>query len=159
MSEIQIRKATFEDAPLILHFVKELAVYEKAEAAVTATIEDIQDSIFSEDSNTHALICSINDQAVGFAVYFYNYSTWLGKKGLYLEDLYVSPKYRQSGIGKKLFKYIANIAVNNNCGRFEWSVLDWNKPAIEFYESFGAEPQTEWTVYRLSGKVLDELAK
>jgi GNAT superfamily N-acetyltransferase len=159
MPDLQIRKATVDDASLILGFVKELAIYEKAESDVVATIEDIRNSIFKPQSNTHALICSINDVPAGFAVYFYNYSTWLGKQGLYIEDFYVSPKYRKKGIGKKLFKFIANIAVANDCGRIEWSVLSWNEPAINFYKSFGAEPQSEWVVYRLAGKALNNLGK
>ena len=158
MLDIQIRIATIDDAALVLRFVKELAIYEKAESDVVATVNDIQNSLFSDNSGTHALICSINEEPVGFAVYFFNYSTWLGKKGLYLEDLYISPEYRKKGIGKLFFKYIARIAVANGCGRFEWSVLDWNEPAINFYNSFGAEPQSEWVTYRLSGDALNTLA-
>lgn len=158
MLDIQIRIATIDDAALVLRFVKELAIYEKAESDVVATVNDIQNSLFSDNSGTHALICSINGEPVGFAVYFFNYSTWLGKKGLYLEDLYISPEYRKKGIGNLFFKYIARIAVANGCGRFEWSVLDWNEPAINFYNSFGAEPQSEWVTYRLSGDALNTLA-
>jgi GNAT superfamily N-acetyltransferase len=130
------------------------ALFEKAESEVVATVESINNSIICKHSNSHALICSVNEKPIGFAIYFYNYSTWLGKKGLYLEDLYVSPEFRQQGVGKALFKYIAKIAVKQDCGRFEWSVLNWNKPAIEFYKSFGAEPQNEWVTYRLSGAAL-----
>jgi GNAT superfamily N-acetyltransferase len=96
---------------------------------------------------------------VGYAVYFYNYSTWLGKNGIYLEDVYVSPAYRGSGAGKALLRHIARIAIDENCGRFEWSVLDWNKPAIQFYEALGARPQSEWTIYRLTGSALEALAE
>jgi GNAT superfamily N-acetyltransferase len=124
MPNIQIRKATIEDSPLILQFVKELAVFERAASEVAVTVEDIKKSIFSADSTVHALVCSINEEPVGFAVYFYNYSTWLGKNGLYLEDLYVSPKYRGRGTGKMLLKHLAKIAVSKDCGRFELSVLD-----------------------------------
>jgi GNAT superfamily N-acetyltransferase len=158
MPEIQIRTATANDSSLILNFIKELALYEKAESEVVATVENIKNSIFCENSNSHALICCLDAKPIGFAVYFYNYSTWLGKKGLYLEDLYVSPEHRQQGIGKTLFKYIANIAVKEDCGRFEWSVLTWNQPAIEFYKSFSAEPQSEWVTYRLSGVALQNSA-
>ncbi|MCK4406851.1 MAG: GNAT family N-acetyltransferase [Bacteroidales bacterium] len=101
----------------------------------------------------------INEKPVGFAVYFYNYSTWLGKNGLYLEDLYVSPKYRGKGAGKMLLKHLAKIAVSKDCGRFELSVLDWNEPAMKFYESFGAKPQSEWLVYRLEGEALRDFTK
>ena len=159
MPNIQIREATKEDSSLILQFVKELAAYERAASEVTATVKDIQKSIFSADSSVHALICSINEEPVGFAVYFYNYSTWIGKNGLYLEDFYVSPKYRGRGAGKMLLKHLAKIAVSKDCGRFELSVLDWNEPAIKFYESFGAKPQSEWVVYRLRGEALRDFAK
>lgn len=158
MSTIEIRKATIEDSSLILKFVTELAIYEKAEHEVKATQSDIQKSLFGSDSKTKAIICNIDNKPVGFAVYFYNYSTWLGKHGLYLEDLYVSSEYRGSGAGKAMLKQLAKIALSKNCGRFEWSVLDWNKPAIEFYQSIGAKPQTEWVGYRLAGKSLEEFA-
>jgi len=115
-------------------------------------------SLFGSDSTTRAVICNIDNKPVGFAVYFFNYSTWLGKHGLYLEDLYVSPEHRRSGAGKALLKHLAEIALSRNCGRFEWSVLDWNEPAIQFYHSIGAKPQDEWVGYRLTGKALEELA-
>ncbi|MBN4081197.1 GNAT family N-acetyltransferase [Caldithrix abyssi] len=159
MPNIQTREATVEDSSLILQFVEELATYERAASEVTATVEDIQKSIFSAESTVHALVCSINEEPVGFAVYFYNYSTWLGKKGLYLEDLYVSPKYRGTGAGKTLLRHLAKIAVSKDCGRFEWSVLDWNEPAMKFYESLGAKPQSEWVIYRLAGEALRDFAK
>ena len=158
MSEIQIREATVEDSSLILNFVKELAKFERAASEVSATSEDIQRSIFGVNSSVHALICSINNKPIGFAVYFYNYSTWLGKNGLYLEDIYITPKYRGKGAGKMLFNHIAKIAALKDCGRFEWSVLNWNRSAIEFYESFCAKPQSEWIIYRLDGEALRDLA-
>lgn len=159
MPDIQIRETTIEDASLILQFVTELAAYERAESEVKATVEDIQKTIFGADSTVRALICSINEEPVGYAVYFYNYSTWLGKNGLYLEDLYITPKYRGRGAGKTLLKHLAEIAVSKDCGRFEWSVLDWNEPAIKIYESFGAKPQSEWVGYRLEGEALRDFAK
>ncbi len=159
MSEFIIRKATIDDSSLILKFVKELARYEKAEYEVIATEEHIKRSLFGSGSTTHALICEKRNRPVGFAVYFFNYSTWLGKHGLYLEDLYVTPSERGSGVGKTLLKHLAQIAVQHECGRFEWSVLDWNEPAINFYESFGAKPQNEWIVYRLSGQDLIDFAE
>ena len=155
---IEIRQATIEDSALILRFVTELAIYEKAGNEVIATQSDIENSIFGSDSCAKAVICSINNQPVGFAVYFFNYSTWLGKHGLYLEDLYVSPEYRGVGAGKALLKHLAGIALSKNCGRFEWSVLDWNEPAIRFYRSIGAISQDEWVGYRLTGKALEEFA-
>ena len=132
MYEIEIREATIEDSSLILKFVKELAKFERAASEVTATIKDIQRSIFGVDSTVHALICSMNNEPIGFAAYFYNYSTWKGKNGLYLEDIYITPEYRSKGAGKKLLKYLAKIAVSKDCGRFELSVLDWNESAIKF---------------------------
>jgi GNAT superfamily N-acetyltransferase len=158
VSLIEIRQATAEDSALILRFITDLAIYEEAEDEVIATELDINNSLFGNNSSTQAVICNINDTPVGFAVYFFNYSTWLGKHGLYLEDLYVSPEYRGAGAGKALLKHLAKIAVSNNCGRLEWSVLDWNEPAIQFYLSIGAKPQDEWVAYRLTGAALEDLA-
>lgn len=155
---MKIRKATVDDASLILKFVKELAIYEKAEYEVIASESGIRNSLFTESSTAHAIICHVDNEPIGFAVYFFNYSTWLGKNGLYLEDLYVSGKNRGTGAGKALLKYIAKIALKNDCGRFEWSVLDWNEPAIQFYLSIGAKPLNEWVGYRLEGDALKELA-
>jgi len=156
---IVIREANKSDSSLILKFVKELAKYEKAEHEVLATVSTIESSIFGENSSTKALICESNDQPIGFAVYFFNYSTWQGKNGLYLEDLYVSHSERGTGAGKLLLKYLAKLAVENDCGRFEWSVLDWNTPAIKFYESLGAKPKSEWLGYQLTGASLLTLAE
>ncbi len=158
MADIQIREATPEDAALILHFITGLAIYEKAEHKVLASESDIYDSLFGKDATAYGLICSRGDGPIGYAVYFFNYSTWLGKPGLYLEDLYILPEHRGSGAGKIFLKYLAKIAVSRGCGRFEWSVLDWNEPAIRFYKSLGAEPQDEWIIYRLTGDNLLKLA-
>ena len=158
MPSINIRPANTEDGALILRFITELAIYEEAEEQVIATEADIRESLFAADSTTSALICELDGQAIGFAVYFFNYSTWLGKHGLYLEDLYVSPEFRGVGAGKTLLKYLARLAISKNCGRFEWSVLDWNEPAIGFYKAIGALPQAEWVSYRLSGRALTEFA-
>lgn len=159
MPEIVIRKASVDDSSVILSFVKELAIYEKSENEVVATVEDIERNLFDDRTTTEAVICTYDDKPIGFAVYFLNFSTWLGKNGLYLEDLYVSPDFRGCGAGKKLLKYLAQLAVEFNCGRFEWSVLDWNEPAIDFYESIGAKPQSEWVGYRLQGRSLMEFAE
>jgi len=159
MSKMRIRPANADDSALILRFITDLAIYEKAEDAVIATESDIRNSLFAGDSTTRAVICEIDNQAVGYAVYFFNYSTWLGKNGMYLEDLYVSPESRGMGAGKALLKHLAQIALSKNCGRFEWSVLDWNEPAIKFYQSIGAKPQDEWVGYRLTGKALTDLAE
>jgi GNAT superfamily N-acetyltransferase len=155
---MEIREATAADAELIHGFILELAEYEKATTSVVTTVEEITSTMFGENARVKALICSIGSDPVGYAVYFYNYSTWLGKHGIYLEDVYVSPHHRGKGAGKALLKYIAKIAVQENCGRFEWSVLDWNRPSIEFYESLGAQAQREWLSYRLSGSALRKLA-
>lgn len=151
---MKIRVAKSDDAEVVFALIKELAIYEKAEQEVMTSVDEIIDTLFGENSMTSALIAEEGDQVVGYAVYFYNYSTWLGKNGIYLEDLYVTPEFRKLGIGKALLKQIAKIAVEKGCGRVEWSVLDWNTPAIDFYESLGAKAQDEWTVYRLSGEKL-----
>ena len=155
---LEIRPAIAEDAALILRFITDLAIYENAEDEVVATESDIRESLFSQNSTASAVICSNAHGPVGFAVYFFNYSTWLGKNGLYLEDLYVAPEHRGTGAGYALLKHLAKIAVARGCGRLEWSVLDWNEPAIQFYLSIGARPQSEWVGYRLTGKALEELA-
>jgi len=147
-----------EDASLILGFTKELAIFEKAEDEVIATVEDIENNLFCKNATTKAVICTSDNKQIGLAVYFLNFSTWLGKNGLYLEDLYISPNYRGAGAGKRLLKYLAEIAVENNYGRFEWSVLDWNEPVIKFYESIGAIAQSEWIGYRLEGQSLSDFA-
>lgn len=156
---IHIRPATASDAALILRFITELAVYEKAEHEVVATAKDIEASLFCADAPAKSLICEMNGEPVGFCVYFLSYSTWLGKQGLYLEDLYVSPASRGSGAGKQMLRHLAQIACDTGCGRFEWSVLDWNEPAIGFYESIGASAQSEWVRYRLAGDALKAFAE
>lgn len=155
---LQIREATRADAKVILGFITELAIYEKAEHEVLADVSDIERSLFDEASPAKALICLLDDQPIGFAVYFLSYSTWLGRKGLYLEDLFVSLEHRGIGAGKHLLRHLAKIAHDTGCGRFEWSVLDWNQPAIDFYKSIGAEPQDEWVRYRMEGENLKRFA-
>lgn len=159
MTDLSIREASSDDALLIIQFIRELASYEKAEHEVVATEQDIRESLFAPDSATRALICERENQAIGFAVYFFNYSTWLGKKGLYLEDLYITPDQRGSGAGTAILKHLARVAIEQGCGRFEWSVLDWNEPSIKFYESLGATPLSEWIGYRLTGRALVDLAE
>ncbi|HEY9101938.1 GNAT family N-acetyltransferase [Chitinimonas sp.] len=155
---LHIRPAVVTDAATILQFITELAIYEKAEDQVAATVETITSSLFGASSPAKALICEQGGVAIGFAVYFFSYSTWLAKPGLYLEDLYVSPQARGLGAGKYLLQYLAGIAVEQGCGRFEWSVLDWNEPAIGFYKSIGAAPQSEWVRYRMEGEAIREFA-
>jgi GNAT superfamily N-acetyltransferase len=153
-----IRDALPEDADTILRFIRELAIYEKAEHEVRATVDNIRSSLFGADSVTSALICEKDGRAIGFAVWFLSYSTWLAKNGLYLEDLYVTPEGRGSGAGKALLRRLATIAVEKGCGRFEWSVLDWNEPAIRVYKAIGAEAMDDWTRFRLSGDALETFA-
>jgi GNAT superfamily N-acetyltransferase len=157
--KIEIRQATVSDAALIHHYITELAIYEKAQHEVIASVADIERSLFAADSPAHGLICLIDGLAVGFAIYFYSYSTWLGRKGMYLEDLYISPEHRGSGAGKRMLRHLAGIACEAGCGRLEWSVLDWNEPAIQFYLSLGASPQDEWIRYRLAGDTLTAFAR
>lgn len=158
MSALEIRPATRADVPLILRLIRELAEYERAVDEVEATEATVESSLFDADANAHALICESDGHSIGFAVYFFSYSTWLARKGLYLEDLFVTPSARGLGAGKALLKHLARFAVDNDCGRFEWSVLDWNAPAIAFYEAAGARPQSEWTTYRLAGDALANFA-
>jgi len=159
MPAIHIRPAEADDTALILRFIRELALYEKAEHEVVATEADVRSSLFGPGSPARALICTVDGVNAGFAVYFFNYSTWQGRKGLYLEDLYVTPAHRNAGAGKALLLHLARLAVAEGCGRFEWSVLDWNEPAIEFYRSLGAWPMDEWVRYRLAGRALEDFAR
>ena len=158
MTAIDIRTANEVDCTLILTFIRQLAEYENALDQVIATEDNLRDALFGKDSKAFALICTVDGLPAGLAIYFFSFSTWLGKNGLFLEDLYVSPEHRGSGAGKALLKHLAGLAVENDCGRFEWNVLDWNQPAIEFYESFGSLPQDEWVGYRLAGDALKEFA-
>ncbi|WP_380181223.1 GNAT family N-acetyltransferase [Kalamiella sp. sgz302252] len=156
---ITIRQAQPADAQTIYDMIYELAVYEKAPEEVVTTPAEIRDTLFGEESKTEALICEVDGATVGYAVFFTSYSTWLGRNGIYLEDLYISPAARGNGAGKALIRHIAQLAVQRRCGRLEWSVLDWNQPAIDFYKSIGAEPQSEWVRYRLAGDALVEFAE
>lgn len=154
----RIRPATPADVPTILRFINELAQYEREPDAVVATEAMIEHSLFGEGHVAHGLIATVNGVPMGFAIYFFNFSTWLGRPGLYLEDLYVTPASRGSGVGRALLTHLARTAVERGCGRMEWSVLDWNQPAIDFYRALGAKPMDEWTVYRLTGQSLDAVA-
>jgi len=154
---ITIREATAADARLILDFIVELAIYERAVEQVVATEEQIHQSLFGAAAKARAVVCLVDGAPAGFAVYFFSYSTWLGRNGINMEDLYVSPQFRGRGAGKALLRHLAALAVANSCGRLEWNVLDWNTPAIEFYQALGAEPLGEWTRYRLSGAALSRV--
>ncbi|WOB26939.1 MULTISPECIES: GNAT family N-acetyltransferase [Xanthomonas] len=155
---LQIRSATPDDVPLLHALITALAVYEREPDAVKASPDDLRASLFGEGATAHALICEHDGQALGFAVYFFNYSTWLGRNGLYLEDLFVRPEARGKGAGLALLRHLAQLAVQRGCGRVEWSVLDWNQPAIDFYQAVGARPMDGWTVYRLDGERLAAFA-
>lgn len=152
----QIRPARVEDVPIILELIRDLATYERAPDEVTATEEQLVDVLFGERPAAEVLLAFEGQTPVGFAVYFYNFSTWLGRPGLYLEDLFVKPETRGKGYGRALLVALAEIARNRECGRMEWAVLDWNEPAINFYRALGAKPMHEWTVFRLTR---DEIAK
>ncbi len=158
MAGTRIREATEEDVPLILSLIRELAEYEKLSDEVVATEDGLRDSLFGERRYAEVLIAEHDGAPAGFALFFHNFSTFLGKPGIYLEDLYVKPAFRGAGIGKKLLVRLASLAVGRGCGRLEWWVLDWNELAIGFYRSVGAEPMDDWTVYRVSGSALEDLA-
>jgi GNAT superfamily N-acetyltransferase len=152
-----IKVAVKEDAETILYFIKQLAEYEKLSHEVTATGETLIKNLFGSDSNAHALLAYYHNEPIGFALYFYNFSTFLGKRGIYLEDLFVLPEMRGKGFGKKLFLHLIKIAHENNCGRFEFSVLDWNKPAVKFYKNLGAAAMDDWTTFRLDENKINTL--
>jgi len=154
---IQVRKAAESDIQTIFRFICELADYEKLSHDVTATEEILFESLFIK-TQAEVLIAELDGVPVGFALFFHNFSTFKGRACLYLEDLYIKPDYRGKGFGKLLFIELAKIAVERNCDRFEWSVLDWNEPAINFYKKMGAFPMSDWTVYRLTGEFLKNLA-
>lgn len=162
--DISIRFATDADADLIMEFISALADYEKLSHEVTANADDIRASLFGERAFAECLLAFDSDgapgggEALGFALFFHNYSTFLGKPGLYLEDLFVKPEARGRGVGKRLLERLAQITRERGLARLEWAVLDWNKPAIEFYESLDAEAMDEWTVFRLSGEALEQLS-
>ena len=158
MPAITIRPAEAHDAALILRFIRELAAYERAEGEVVATEADIRTTLLAADGQARALVCNVDGVDAGFAVYFFNFSTWQGRKGLYLEDLYLTPSHRNRGAGLAMLRHLARIAVAEGCGRFEWSVLHWNEPALQFYRSIGAWPMDEWVRYRLAGPALADFA-
>ena len=158
MSTFNIRKATPEDTPIIFNLIYKLAVYEKLENDVITTVEELRSNIF-EKNYAEVIIAEEDEKPVGFALYFHNFSTFVGKPGIYLEDLFVEPEMRGKGYGKALLVELAKIAKERNCGRLEWAVLDWNTPSIEFYKSLGAKPMDEWTVFRLDKQGIENLAK
>ena len=156
-SSIRITRATERDVPLILQFIRELAEYERAPDAAVATVEILTDALFGERPAAEVLIAWLDDEPAGFALFFHNFSTWLGRRGIYLEDIFVRPGSRRSGIGEALLREIAAIAVDRGCGRVEWSVLNWNELAISFYRKIGAVALDDWTTFRLIGEPLAKL--
>ena len=157
-AELNFRYAERNDVSLILKFIRELAAYEKMLDEVVADEATLEEWIFDKNKAEVIFAC-LDGKEIGFALFFHNFSTFLGRAGLYLEDLYVSPEYRGKGYGRAILKKLASIAVERKCGRPEWWCLDWNKPSIDFYLSLGAEPMSDWTVYRIAGETLKNLAK
>ena len=159
ISNLTTRPATVGDVPLILEFIRGIAIYEKLEHQFVATEELLQTELFGERPVAEVLLVFADDAPAAYAVFFHNYSTFLGRRGLYLEDIFVKPEFRRRGIGRMLLKHLAKLAVERCCGRFEWTVLDWNTPAIKFYEELGAEVLPEWRICRLTGDALNRLGE
>jgi GNAT superfamily N-acetyltransferase len=155
---LEIQSATEKDIPLVLSFIRKLAEYEKLSHQVVATEELLRNYLFGSRPMAEVVIARWNAEPVGFALFFHNFSTFLARPGIYLEDLFVDPPYRGRGIGKALLIHLARIAKERGCGRFEWSVLDWNQPSIDFYKALGAVPLDDWTIFRVNGDALDRLA-
>ena len=156
---LTIRRAAVADVPLILAFIRELAVYEHLEHEVVATEADVHAALFGPRTFAEVALACLDGEPVGFALYFHSFSTFVGKPGIYLEDLFVRPEARGLGAGKRLFAYLAKTALERGCARLDWAVLDWNEPSIAFYRSLGAVDQSEWTTYRLDGPALARLAE
>lgn len=154
----EIKNATVNDVPLILSFIKQLAEYERLANEVVATEETLKETLFGKRAYAEVIFGYLNNEPVSFALFFHNYSTFLSRPGIYLEDLFVIPSARGKGIGQKMLSYLAKLAKERNCGRFEWWVLDWNESAIGFYKRLGAKPMDEWTVFRVDGEALTNLA-
>ena len=155
----EIRSAKVADVPIILQLIRDLATYERAPNEVTATEDQLVDVLFGEKPNAEVLLAFEEETAVGFAVFFHNFSTWLGRPGLYLEDLFVKPEVRGKGYGRALLVHLAKIARDRGCGRMEWAVLDWNEPAIEFYRKLGARSLDQWRIFRLTRDGIAKLAE
>jgi GNAT superfamily N-acetyltransferase len=158
VARAEIRPATEDDVPIILSLIRELAAYERLSHEVVATEGLLRESLFGERRGAEVLIVCCKGAPAGFALFFHSFSTFLGRPGIYLEDLYVKPEFRGRGIGRALLTHLARLAKERGCGRLEWSVLDWNEPAIKLYKSIGAVPMDEWTVYRVTGEALETLA-
>ncbi|MHB1307734.1 MAG: GNAT family N-acetyltransferase [Limisphaerales bacterium] len=158
MSQLEIRPATADDAPIILELIRGLAEYEHLSHQVVATEVTLRESLFGPQPGAEAVLGLIDGQPAGFALFFHNFSTFLARRGLYLEDLFVKPEFRGGGLGEALLRHLARLAVERNCGRFEWSVLDWNEPAIGFYRKLGATVLPDWRICRVTDEALTQLA-
>jgi GNAT superfamily N-acetyltransferase len=156
---LQIRKASEADVPVIVWFIRQLAEYERLLQEAVMTEESLRESLFGSRPSAEVLLGYYQDKPVAFAVFFHNFSTFLGRRGLYLEDLFVIPEMRGKGFGRAFLVHLAKIARERNCGRFEWAVLDWNEPAIQFYKKLGAVPMNEWSIFRVTGEALERLAE
>jgi GNAT superfamily N-acetyltransferase len=156
---LRIEPATERDVPLILQFIRGLAEYERLSHDVAATEQGLRETLFGSRPAAEVVLCYFGEEPAGFALFFHNYSTFVGKPGLYLEDLFVLPKFRGRGCGKALLAHLAKLALERNCGRFEWTVLDWNEPAIGFYKKLGAKLLEDWRVCRMTGEALKQLAQ
>jgi len=159
MMTVRIERATERDVPTILQMIRDLAVYERMSDQVVATEDGLREALFVGTRDAEVILAFADDQPAGFALFFHNFSTFLGRRGLYLEDLFVKPEFRGAGIGKRLLVELARIAVERGCGRFEWSVLDWNEPAIGFYRKLGAVAMEDWTIFRVTGDALTRLSQ
>ncbi len=157
--DLRIAEARREDVGLLLAMINELAAYERLANEVVATENGLAESLFGAEAAAKAIVAYWGAQPAGFAIYFHNFSTFVGRPGLYLEDMYVRPSFRRRGIARAIMRYLAKVALQRGCGRFEWWVLDWNESAIRFYEKLGAEAMSDWTVYRLSGTALERLGR
>jgi len=157
-SGLRIKEATRKDVPLILSFIKGLAEYERLSREVVANEKILRQTLFGKRAYAEVVIARYRGKPAGFALFFHNYSTFLGRPGIYLEDLFVWPEYRNKGIGRALLVHLAKLAQKRKCGRLEWAVLNWNEPAIKFYKKLGAVPMSEWTVFRVAGEALEKLA-
>jgi GNAT superfamily N-acetyltransferase len=158
-ARVRISRATERDVPLIVQLIRELAEYERAPDEAVATVEGMTNALFGSSPQAECLIAHLDDKSAGFALFFYNFSTWTGKRGIYLEDVFIRPEMRRHGVGEALFKELATIAIARDCPRLEWAVLNWNEMAINFYKKIGATAKDDWTTFRLSGDTLTKLAE
>ena len=159
MSDFEIRSPHISEVPVVLAFIRELAAYERLSNECLITEEALRESLFGEDPHAETFLACLNGEPIGFCLFFHTYSTFLGKPGLYLEDFYIQPEFRNRGYGKRILSRLAALAIERGCGRFEWAVLDWNEPSIAFYRKLGAEPMNDWTVQRITGIALEALAR